>query len=130
MRKAAFYYRLPFLGHLWISKNDYEEARLLYRESLAISHETRNQEMVAVNLVGLPSVALGIGKKRYAIRLVNAPKKIRDAFNLFGNAIDECVYERTSTAINSELRRTKFNATWAKGQELTLDQVVATAMNV
>jgi tetratricopeptide (TPR) repeat protein len=120
---------LQNLGLVAHVQGNYVAARALYAESLAVSREAGDKMSPVLDLIGLAGVAAEMGEDmRQAAQLAGATEALRAAIGLAVEAFERGIYERTVAAAQTALGEEAFNAAFAAGQRMTLDEAVAYAL--
>jgi predicted ATPase/DNA-binding CsgD family transcriptional regulator len=120
------------LGQTALVQGDDRRARLLFEESLALYQEIPHARGVALCLSGLAQVAAVRGFHGRAVRLFAAAAalldtdgRIVDPFYRVEHGLgEEGAQENARTALGE----TAFNAAWAEGRAITVDQAVRYAL--
>lgn len=115
------------LGHISLTSGEYEKARAQYRECLELCREVNEKVSLAGSLLGLAGVLAEMEKFQQAAEVFSAAERVRLAADFQWDPTDKHIYERVQEILHRKMNKTKFNAAWAKGEELTLDQAVEMA---
>jgi predicted ATPase/DNA-binding CsgD family transcriptional regulator len=116
---------LWFLGHAAFVQDDFAKARTFYEEALAILQELDIQWFIASCLDGLAEVAVAQDQPEWAVHLLGAAALLRDALGVSPPPYNLANYERVVDTTHAQLGEERFAAAWAKGREMTLEQVLA-----
>jgi tetratricopeptide (TPR) repeat protein len=120
---------LTRLAELASEQDDYERAGSLFRESLGLLQEFPGSwYSIYARLVGLAAVALGQGEMERAARLHGATKALYASKTAPLSAAESARYEGQVASMRAALGEELFAATWAQGQEMTLEAAVAFAL--
>jgi tetratricopeptide (TPR) repeat protein len=117
------------LGFVAVHDGELDSARSLFVESLARARELDSKPMVAFALLGFASVAAAEKKTQRAVHLlavVDALLEGGDKGSL--DPVDEAEYQRNLAIARQQLDEATFNAAWAEGQKMTLEQAIELAM--
>ena len=118
---------LKALGQLALERHDAADATRLYLQSSQVSIAIDDVMAVAQTLAGLAGVAL-LGKEpERAARWLAAAKAYLEGIGASTIGYDE-QYGRALAAARAALTASAFDAAWAAGQTLSLDQAVAEAI--
>jgi predicted ATPase/DNA-binding CsgD family transcriptional regulator len=128
--KGGYAHTLSILGRLALQQDGVERATRCYRESLLLRQEMGEKEGVASALEGLAGVAAIRGQTRAAAQLFGAAEALRTAMSTPLPRNDRASYEHTVEVVRAELDETAFAQAWAEGQAMTLEQAMATALEV
>ena len=80
------------------------------------------------SLVGLAGLALHDGEARRAAQLLGVVESALKALNASIEAEVRLVHAQTLMAARKQLGEKVFNATWAEGEKMTLEEAVAWAL--
>jgi hypothetical protein len=135
--KACTGEALAGLGMVTLALGDDERARSVLAESLRLFHAVHDNFGIARCLAGLAGVAGMHGIRhggnawtaRRAGRLFGSATAIRDALGTPPYDLCDAPHERLVAAIRVQLDAPIFDAAWAEGQEMTLDEAIAYALD-
>jgi predicted ATPase/class 3 adenylate cyclase len=116
------------LGHVARAQGQFAQATDWYRES--ITHHPEHHHLgssILLAVEGLAGVLGTQGRAAHAARLLGAVASYRTVFGLSLSTIDRATYERDVAAIRAQLDAA-FDAAWAAGQALSLEQAIAEAL--
>jgi predicted ATPase/Tfp pilus assembly protein PilF len=120
------------LGVAAQEKGDDARATVLYQESLAQARELDDKLVIACALEGLARAATAPDTTPAALhraaRLLSVVQTLREAISTPHLSGERAVYEHTVATLRTAMGDTAFNAAWAEGQALTLDQAIALAL--
>jgi tetratricopeptide (TPR) repeat protein len=129
--KRLLAHALAVRGLVALAQGQHAQAAILYKESLALHQELHYQWGIAWDLEGLARAATPPGASSSALahgaRLLAAATALRAATGSPRRPGEQADYERTVAALRNALGAAPFEAAWAEGQALTLDQAVALA---
>jgi tetratricopeptide (TPR) repeat protein len=111
------------------AQGDFELARALYTESLKIRRAMADKPNIPFELEGLAALALQDDPHR-AARLWGAAEKLRQTTNSPLMPAYQKDYAPLIAGVRAELGPAAFDAAWAEGQALTLEQAVEEALVV
>jgi predicted ATPase/class 3 adenylate cyclase/tetratricopeptide (TPR) repeat protein len=130
-------------GQLALAQADYAAARACYSESLALWGATEDKRYrgwwpftrhgaadtpgIALCLAGLTAVALAQAQPERAAHLCGAAEAVMAGGGRLSR-LDRADYERTLAAARAQLDAATFDAAWAAGAMLTLEQAIAYAV--
>ncbi len=129
--RSSTYISLYNLAQAALSCSDYDEAALLFEEGVTLSEQMRDRANVAYCLEGLAVVANARGEAERSGRLIGAAEGLHEAVGVPVYLYYEphrSRYERTVSAVRSQLGEEAFEAAWAEGRAMTLEQAVAYAL--
>ncbi len=116
------------LGNLAIEEGDAKTAQASYQESLALCKEIGDKRTAVYNFSGLAAVAAHLADLPRAIRLASVAETLRLSMNQVWEAVGGRIHERTVAAARSGLSEAAFNAAWAEGEQMTLDEAIDYAL--
>jgi predicted ATPase len=118
------------LGSAAAARADREAARSAYSEALALCHAAGTPRLLADSLTGLGTLdaAEAGGEGGRAARLLAAAETIRDAIGAPLTPAARPVWERAVASAREILGDPGFDAAWAQGRALPLDDAVAFAL--
>jgi predicted ATPase/class 3 adenylate cyclase len=114
------------LAFLAFAQSDYSQADELYRKSLRVVKNSKYYGPFA--LEGLASVAAMQGKAKRALILFGAAEARRKAVGSPPPPIYQADNERGIAAARAQLDEDAFNAAWEAGRSMTMEQVMAYAL--
>ena len=126
------------LGHVALARGEYARARRLFVESLALHRSLGNKAGMAESLAGVAGV---LAQARGAGEPMADRRKVLQAAHLFGaaDAVREAIkapmwpaeradYERNLAAARAQLDDGDWQASWAEGRAMPLEQAIAYAL--
>ena len=116
------------LGHLERRLGHYAEAVTLYHESIAGWLELGNRTSLAHELESLAIIAAAEGQPRRAARLFGAADALRQATGSAMTGMERAEYTQAITHARAQMDEPEWQAAWAEGQAMTLEQAVAYAL--
>ena len=116
---------LVVFGQVTAAQGDDAAARALYKESLALARELGFKRVIPAALEGLASVVASQDEPTLAARLWGATEALREGMGTLIPPVYRAEYESSIAAARAELGRKTFDAAWAEGRTMTLDQVLA-----
>jgi predicted ATPase/class 3 adenylate cyclase/DNA-binding XRE family transcriptional regulator len=119
---------LNVLGHIAQRQGDSGRAGALLRESLALIWQRRDRAGVAWCLEGLAIVAQAQGQAQQAARLFSAAQALREVICVPLPPVDRADYEGSVTQARTHMGEAAFEAAWAAGQAMPLEQAIAYAL--
>jgi predicted ATPase/class 3 adenylate cyclase/uncharacterized protein HemY len=122
--KIGIAWLLSELGTLARLQGDYGQARSLLEESLALRRELGDKMGIASCLEGLAEVAMGQGDPGRAARLFGAAEAVRLAIGAPLPLIQRVPYEQAVASVRAQLGQEAFEAAWAEGQTMSLEQAI------
>ncbi|HEU5369441.1 MAG TPA: LuxR C-terminal-related transcriptional regulator [Ktedonobacterales bacterium] len=125
-RRIVFIYNnLAFIA---LHAGEVERARDLARQGLQLAHAMNNRLLMATALTTL-SGSLGLlGQPRQALRLLSASGGGLERMGAFYQPNDQREVDSMTAAVRAQLDEATFQAAWAEGRALPLEQAVAQAL--
>ncbi len=119
---------LTLLGHVARQQQDYERAKVRYRESLALYHRLGNVTYTAWCLEGIAAVACAEGSYQHATRLCAAAATLRVAAQTPLPPTEQDDFEKVVMTARAELDERTFTAEWRIGSTLAQDDAISYAL--
>jgi tetratricopeptide (TPR) repeat protein len=116
------------LVYLALHEGDYERAHRLCAESLTHWQEQGDRQGIARCLAGIAHVAVAQGKAVEAARLFGAIETPLKGINIDDWIVERTDHERTLAAVRARLDKATFDAAWAEGHALTIEQAIEYAL--
>lgn len=121
--KASIALTLCTLGEIASRLGDLAQATSWYHEGLPLAQEIENETLIGWYLIGLARVAAAERQPERAALLFGAAETRLDV-KVKMNAIERADYERVVEGVRTQLSRETFAAAWAKGRNMTPEQVL------
>jgi tetratricopeptide (TPR) repeat protein len=115
------------LGEVATRQGDTTQAIARYTRSLVLSQKLGAKEGIAVCLEGLAQVAAARGRPLPAARLWGAAEALRESIGAARQQVWRDRYERTVSAARAQAGPAPFDAVWAAGRDMPLEQAIAEA---
>jgi hypothetical protein len=125
--KRVLGYCLLGLGLVALAQAETLPARQFMTESLKLREEMEDKLPLASNLVGLAGLAVTEGDPIRATQLIGVVEALLDSIKAKMEAEVHRVHERTIAAARSALGAEAYDAAYAEGQAMTLEQAIALA---
>ena len=116
------------LGMVAITEGDHEAARPFHRQALDIALEFAETRQIVGALEGLGAVFCAADEPVRGVRLLAAVDGLFEAMGHAIEPVDRPVYEAIMRAARAALTEEAFNAAWAEGRRMTMDEAVAYAL--
>jgi non-specific serine/threonine protein kinase len=116
------------LSYAALHQGDYERAEALVREGLALLWELESKYFVNFGLEVSAGPAAAKGQPERAARLLGAAEALREAMGLGLQPADQFEIDRYEAAAREQLDEATFEAAWAEGRAMTLEEAVAYAL--
>jgi predicted ATPase/class 3 adenylate cyclase/DNA-binding CsgD family transcriptional regulator len=117
-------YALSSLGGLGLLQGNYVAAHTMYEESLAIAIPSGDKWFTAVCLEGFGRVVAAQEHPAWGVRLWSVAHSLREAIGTPMSPIERAVQEHSIAAARIHLGEEMFEATWAEGRTMTLEQAL------
>jgi non-specific serine/threonine protein kinase len=119
------------LATLAQAEGDHEHARDLFEEGLELSAELGNEADVAHCLEGLASIARAEGRIVRAARLWGAEEALLERFEaaVYTYVPDRSLHRSRVVAARALLDEEAFEAAWAEGRAMSLEQAIEYALD-
>jgi tetratricopeptide (TPR) repeat protein len=116
------------LGFIALREGDHAEARAQLMQALAVRYEENRTQDFILTLLYLATAEAGAGYAERAARLFGAAEAWHERLDMVMYPIDRQPYERAVRAARSALDPAAFEAAWAEGRALSLEEVVEYAL--
>jgi non-specific serine/threonine protein kinase len=116
------------LAQVALSLGDPEAAAPLAGEGLRTFYARREGREVAYALLAMAGVAVGQGRPARGARLLGATMALLEELATPLMVVDRKCYERDVAAARAVLTEEAFNAAWAEGRRMAMDEAVAYAL--
>lgn len=116
------------LGHVMRFRGDNVQSHQFYTNALRLQQQMHYFHWIAEGLEGLATIATEIGDLTRAVHLFGAAHAHRQASGLARLYHQEADYERALAFAHSQLDSATWDATWAAGCALSLEQAVEYAL--
>jgi ATP/maltotriose-dependent transcriptional regulator MalT len=127
IRRIVFMYNnLTFIA---LHKGEAGRARDLGRQGLELARTMNNRLQLATALALLAGAIGASGQPQQAARLLGASERTLERLGAFHQLNDKREIDGMIAAVRAQLDEAIFQAAWAGGRELTLEQAVAQALN-
>jgi tetratricopeptide (TPR) repeat protein len=116
------------IGHVERHTGNLSQARLIYQETIKGWQELGNRSAIAHQLECFGFLAIAEEEPQRAIQLFSAAETLREKIQ--SPMTDyECVeYDQSLAQLRSMLSETEFNALWAEGRSMTMEQAIQLAL--
>jgi predicted ATPase/DNA-binding SARP family transcriptional activator len=116
------------LGKLALLRQDYAGAESSFRESLVLRQMSGDQAGLLSPLSGVAETAMLRGDAVRSARLYSACEALHQEFGFPMTPEDRKKHDHNVAALCDQLGQADFEATWAMGRSMTMDQAVAYAL--
>jgi predicted ATPase/class 3 adenylate cyclase len=117
------------LAFFALHEKDYQAAENAFRHCLLLYHDLQEWEGMSVIWEGLAGVAFGAGSPERATRLLGAAAALREARGYSRRLLraDQVLVEKLVLTIESQLGSNSFDAVFAEGKTMSIEQAMAYA---
>ncbi|GHO56409.1 LuxR C-terminal-related transcriptional regulator [Ktedonobacter robiniae] len=126
-RRIVFMYNN--LTYIALHEGEAGRARDLGRQGLQLARAINNRLQIATDLALLAGAVGTLGQPQQAARLLGASERTLERLGAFHQPNDKREIDGIIAAVRAQLDEETFQATWAQGRELTLEQAVAQALD-
>ncbi len=117
------------LGYIMVHDGDLNSARSLFIESLALARELDQKPSLAFALIGSASIAAAEKQARRAVQLFAVADTLLEAGDKrIVTSVDEAEYNHNLAIAREQLDEAAFNAAWAEGKAMTVEQAIEYAL--
>jgi hypothetical protein len=116
-------YALGNLSSIAYRQSDYDRARALCAQALALAYELRDRRMISSQLLDMGMVALRLGQPERAAKLIGTAEVL--AMN---TGIPFQPEENILAELHTQLSESTFESLQSEGRALPLDQAIALAL--
>jgi non-specific serine/threonine protein kinase len=120
---------LNYLARVALAEADVERAETLSLESLALLRDVGARPDIAIATESLAMLAFRRADPIRAVRLLSAATRLRDTIRTQPAPADRADLERVLAAVRVQVGSGKFDAAWAEGRAMTLEQAIAYALD-
>jgi non-specific serine/threonine protein kinase len=120
---------LHHLGWAALLQGNHQRAKTSYEESLILCKELGNKIATAGSLDGLACVAGTIGASKHAARLFGAAEAIREAVGYHHTPEEDALLAPYLATARSRLDEAAWEAAWAEGQAMPMEQTIEYALS-
>ena len=138
-------YVLASVGYVANRQGDYRRAGTLFAEGLSFEQQAGGNEDLALCLIGSAGVAVGGADPtagadrearassskgaRRAARLLGAAEALLEAIGKKWEPADRIEYDRYVAATRAQLDEAAFDAAWAEGRAMSMEQAISYALS-
>jgi tetratricopeptide (TPR) repeat protein len=122
------YATLSNLSYIAQHENDHERAIELLRQSLVIAREMQNHNDMARGIQVLSGSLGAVGEPERGARLLGAAEVAMERVGALVEPSDQSELDRNIADVRALLDEATFQAAWAEGRKMTLEQAVAEAL--
>jgi predicted ATPase/DNA-binding CsgD family transcriptional regulator len=127
--RGGLQYALDNLGWAALVRGDRERAKALHEESLALCRELGDQLVASESMEGLACSAGIRGEAERAARMFGAAHALREAVGHEHAPREQALRQPYLVAVRSSLDKASWEAAFAEGQAMTLEEAVEYALS-
>jgi len=116
------------MGHVERQQGNLTQARLIYRETIKGWQDLGNRAAIAHQLECFGFIALAEEEPQAAVKLFIAAEALRDKIQAPMTDYERAEYDHEVAQVRSMLTETEFNALWAEGRFMTMEQAIELAL--
>ena len=116
------------IGIVALNAGDAKHAQALLIESLSLALEIRHLVMKVDGLGYQANVSEALGRLKRAARLFGAVEALHDTYGFIAQGGDLREWERSEARVREQLDEATFDALWAEGQAMSLEEAIAYAL--
>jgi predicted ATPase/DNA-binding SARP family transcriptional activator/DNA-binding CsgD family transcriptional regulator len=120
---------LDNLGWAALLQGDHERARISYEESLILSKELGNMGNASDSLEGMACISAAEAASEQAARLFGAAEALREAVGYHHTPEEDALLAPYLAMARSRLDEAAWEATWAEGQAMSMEQAIEYALS-
>jgi hypothetical protein len=109
-------------------EQDYSVASSMYKQSLTLFQKLGDKFSIATSLAGLGGSETETDQVRKGTRLLGACQRLLEAIGAVMQGGDRPPYERGIASARYQLEEEAFEKAWAEGQAMTMEQIIAYAL--
>ena len=121
-------YQLDFLARAYWLRGDRDKAEMLAREAMVCKHAVDDRNGLAMVFETLASMAADRGRHERAAILLGLAQRVRDSSSLTLIELHRQQHERSVLIIVRGIGQKAFDAAYARGRAMTIDEGVAFAV--
>jgi tetratricopeptide (TPR) repeat protein len=119
---------LENLGYVALHEGDCVRARALFEEGLALYRQCERADDLSGYVAGFAGISGTNGNPLQAAQLLSAVEAFHQALGTVMAPADRKEYDHILAAVRAQLDEATFNAAWAEGRTMTLEQAIEYAL--
>jgi hypothetical protein len=127
--RLLLFWSRTFLGYLFLEQGDVTEARNILVDVTRSFHNEKNLIGVVFSLEGMASYYIVIGKHLHAASLIGWADAMREKIDDSRPVLEQADVDKIIAACHTRIGKAAFSAAYDEGSVMTLDEVVAYALN-
>jgi hypothetical protein len=120
---------LAGLGALSTSEGAYADAQTFHAEALRIRAASGMRPAIADSLERLGRLSVAAGRGERAAVLLGSAEELRETVGTVIDPVDKPEHDEALAKVKADLSKAAFDAAWAKGRALSVDEAVAYALD-
>ncbi|HEX9839067.1 MAG TPA: tetratricopeptide repeat protein, partial [Anaerolineales bacterium] len=117
------------LGHVERQTGNLTQAKLIYKETIKGWQDLGNRSAVAHELECFGFLAITDEEPQRAVKLFGAAEALRERVQSPMTDYEQVEYNQSVTRLRAMLPEAEFNALWAEGRSMIMDEAIAYALN-
>jgi hypothetical protein len=117
------------LGHVERQQGNLTQARLIYRETIKGWQDLGNRAAIAHQLECFGFLAIAEEEPQAAVKLFGAAEALREKIQAPMTDYEQVEYYRSVAQLRAMLAEAEFNALWAEGRAMTMEQAIEFALS-
>lgn len=119
---------LSDLGHLARNRRDFTQAKEIYKQTIVNWQELGMRPAIAHQLECFGFLAVQVEEPHKAVRLFSAAEALREKVQSPMTDQERGEYDSHITQLHAMLAEAEFNALWAEGRSMTMEQAIQMAL--
>jgi predicted ATPase/class 3 adenylate cyclase len=116
------------IGHVERHTGNLSEAKAIYRETIKGWQEIGNRSAIAHQLECFSFLAIADEEPQRAIKLFSSAEALREKIQAPRVDYEQVEYEQSVMQLRALLPQAEFNALWAEGKSMTMEQAIQLAL--
>jgi predicted ATPase/class 3 adenylate cyclase len=117
------------IAHTQRARGNYTEAKQTYLETIKVFQDMGNRPAVAHQLECFAIIAVVEGELQHATKLFGAAEALREVTNSLRTDEEQAEHAQSISQLRSMLPEVEFNALWAEGRSITMEQAIEHALS-
>ncbi len=117
------------LGHVERQTGNLTQARLIYQETIQGWHGLGNRSAIAHELECFAFIAIDDEEPQRAVKLFGVAEALRERIQSPMTDFERVEYDQSVARLRAMLTETEFNALWAEGHAMTMEQAIQMALS-
>jgi predicted ATPase len=117
------------IGHIERHRGNLTQAKLIYEKTIKDWQEIGNRSAIAHQLECFGILAIHDEEPQKAVRLFSAAEALRERINSPRADYEQVEHEQSMAQLRTMLPEAEFNALWAEGRSMTIEQAIQLALS-